>query len=298
MDPSLFGVAGDTVWVNDRGLGRMTLFTRLGEVLATASGTEFQVSIPDASLILRPYRMRPDGYLETSISSSYILGPPPPSPVLVPTLLVDLGGHIVDTLRVDTLSSSELFPQRDDRVRFEGLAVVPPWSDADGPLSFATLNAEVTVVRRRAGTGDPSVFTVTRISASGDTVHHLRFGYRPRPYAGAVLDSLVAERTRPYEDRVSDLEGFKAFLLAETQLPAFQSPVASAQLGADESVWLRREDERREQIWIVIDPAGVPRGRLRLPRGSAIQWSTAGEAWIVERDELDVEWLAHYTIRG
>jgi hypothetical protein len=184
------------------------------------------------------------------------------------------------------------------RYLVEGIPVVPPWTDSDAPLSFATRTGEVTVGRPRSETGDPSVFTVTRELASGDTLHHLRLSYRPHSFAGAVLDTLLAERVRSYENRVSDLEALRIFLVEKAELPAFQSPISSAHLGADESVWLRREDERREQIWIVIDPAGVPRGRLRLPRGSAIRWSTAGEAWVVERDELDVEWLAHYTIRG
>lgn len=293
--PSLFGVLGDTVWVNDSGLDRLTLFSRGGDLISTHGGTGIQIDLTDAYVTIGPGRMRSDGLMETRLTSVTLPAGASPPDIVVPRLLLDLDGTVLDTIGADTMSLSDTFSQ--DRLRFRGITFLPPGAVPDTPYTLDADDGTIRVERPRPASGDPSTFTVTRTRTGGDTVYVIRFRYTPRPYQGAVIDSLVARQARLFEERVDDLEGLRNAMREALDLPAFQAPVTSGLLGRDGSVLLSREDEGVGRTWIVIDSTGSPAGRFELPRTSTIRWVRGHRLWIVERDELDVQWLVRYTLR-
>ncbi|HZD04508.1 MAG TPA: hypothetical protein VE173_06310, partial [Longimicrobiales bacterium] len=293
--PTLFGVLGDTVWVNDTGLDRLTLFSRGGDLISTHGGMAIQIDVPGIYVTIGPGRMRSDRLLETRLGSLALPSGARPSDIVVPRLLLDLDGTVVDTIGADTMSLSDMFSQ--DRPRFGGITFMPPGAAPDTPYTLTADDGTIRVERPRPLSGDPSTFTVTRTRTGGDTVYGIRFRYTPRPYQGAVIDSLVAERSRLYEERVDDPEGLRNAMREALDLPAFQAPITSGLLGRDGSALLSREDEGAGQTWIVIDSAGTPAGRFHLPRTSTIRWVRGDRMWIVEHDEFEVQWLVRYLVR-
>jgi len=57
-----------------------------------------------------------------------------------------------------------------------------------------------------------------------------------------------------------------------------------------------RPDEGGERTWLVLDPVGATIGRLRLPAASRVPDADRTEAWVVERDALDIPHVVHYEI--
>ena len=109
---------------------------------------------------------------------------------------------------------------------------------------------------------------------------------------------MVAQRAEQYRERAgADFEAVRAAIRDAWELPPYQTPVQLASLGADESVWLRREDTGGDYTWTVLAPDGTPRGRFVLPRRARIGWFDSDEAWIILYDEYDVQWLVRYRIR-
>src|SRR5690606_19293449 len=56
-----FGVIGDTIWTNDLQTGRLALFDRAGNILATGRTTGVRVPLPGSFGYVLPYTMQPDG---------------------------------------------------------------------------------------------------------------------------------------------------------------------------------------------------------------------------------------------
>jgi len=294
--PNRFGIIGDTVWVTDTRLSRLTLFTLEGDVLSTVESMGAVVDAPEGVTIrVRPNRMRRDRLFESGLSSmSYMVEPP--GDIVVPRLLFDLKGNIVDTLSVDTIESA--FSMLSDRITVGAITFIRPTPPTDAPRSLPTDDGTVRIERAHAPTRESSTFAVTRTDTAGDTLYHRTFRYAPKPYAGAATDSLVGQHARQYEERAGpDFEAVKAAIRDAYELPPYQSPVQSAQLGADGSVWLLREDTGGDYTWILLAPDGSPRGQLALPRRASIRWSSGDEAWIVVQDEYDVQWLVRYRLR-
>ena len=54
------------------------------------------------------------------------------------------------------------------------------------------------------------------------------------------------------------------------------------------------EDGERE--WLVLDASGASIGRFRLPTRWRIDYANQHEAWVVERDALDIPYVVRYEI--
>ena len=73
--------------------------------------------------------------------------------------------------------------------------------------------------------------------------------------------------------------------------------IPQARLGADESLWLRREETGGDDYtWIVLAPGGSPRGQVTLPRRDVVRWFSVNEVWAALPDEYDVQWLVRYIV--
>jgi hypothetical protein len=197
-----FGVVGDTVWVSDTRLRRITLFDREGNIISAvpATGVAIETSSPGFTVTVRPNAMRADG-LFTSTRSLGFSGSTPPTggpPVRAPRLLFNGRGEVVDTVgwwEVDVPDFTIARPAR-DVIKAGDREIARPVPPADTPLRTDVDGDSVVIDRTRAVNADDAYFTVTRTSMTGDTVYNRRFTYRPRPYNGAVLDTIVADMAR------------------------------------------------------------------------------------------------------
>ena len=79
--------------------------------------------------------------------------------------------------------------------------------------------------------------------------------------------------------------------------PTHQPPVQQHFVGADGSLWLRREDTGgATHEWLLVRPDGDLREIGRLPRSARPAWASGDTAWLIELDEFDVPWLVLYRI--
>jgi len=298
--PTSFGLLADTVWVSDSRLGRMTLFTSAGEVVSTimpSAGATFE-SPGGVRVTVRPSRIRADGLLEGSGGRITVPnGGPPQGDLLLPRFVFDRSGAVIDTIAIDTIRNP--FSTSVERIEVGAIRISKTPPPSDEPYPVTTADGGIRIERPHAPTGDESVFTVTRTGLAGDTVYHRAFRYAPRPYDDALIDSMAARRAQPYEERAgADFDALKAAIREAYVLPPFQAPVTLVRLGADESLWIRREEATGAHRWIVLRPDGSPRGQLEFPRRDVIAWSSGDQLWMIERDEYDVQWLVRYRIRG
>ena len=85
---------------------------------------------------------------------------------------------------------------------------------------------------------------------------------------------------------------------SEMEYPPFRLPIQGVQVGRDESLWLMRDSgETPNAHWIVLDPEGLPRGEVELPKTVRPLWMAGDTLWAAVTDELEIPWLVRYRIR-
>ena len=287
------GLVADTLWVGDSRNRRVTLFDRQGTVLATLRAPE-HVLEPEPMWHVRILgttwlgagRLRGDRV-------SVMLRDEMPPGVLVPRLLFDTSGTIVDTLgtrflslrtarRPVTVNGRELFLPRiaDDTLHVE----------ADRG-SF--------VISRSIASGDGrSTFGVSHLDDDGDTIFTRSYHYRPEPTPPWLIDSMALSFSSGLRRSANpEAARLEQAVRDHAELPAFLPPVASARTSEDGGIWLRRTSAYHPtHRWLLLDSEGTPRGHLELPANVTISWSSGEVFWAAVPDDLDVPWLVRYRI--
>lgn len=307
-----FGVVGDTVWVYDNGLRRLTLFDRAGAVLSTAMIRGVPVVIPNPGVTGRvtPRGMRPDG-LFTSDMTSFSFTPGADGTgtwtdtVMVPRVLFDAAGNAVDT--AGWFAYLPAPSGGSQRVEIRGTRYAVPRPTNDQELRVMMDDGGYCVARSRPSSPDPAAFTVTRIAESGDTVFRKQFEYSPVRYTEAFLDTMAWRSAgipgaayNPDTGPAPTPEGIDINVVQRTireamDWPEFQLPVESALTGDDGTLWLRRGDDGGPALrYLVLDGDGNARGVLAVPRRFQVRWISADEFWAVDTDELGVPWLVRF----
>jgi hypothetical protein len=313
-----FGVRGDTVWVLDQGLRRLTLFDRTGRVVGTAAMPMILVQLQEdgRSGMVRPRAMRADRRFTSDMTGYTFRRDAPPSgigagdTVRVPIVEFDLIAGTADTIAWDHYPPpAERASGGTERIEAGPTSYGVPGPPSDEPLTVHLDDGRFVVDRTRASAGTAPTFVVTRLGRRGDTLYTRTFTYQPNRYTDAALDSLVARSARipggAYNPRTGpdptpegvDIEDVKRRIRAAMDFPEFQPPIAAAVAGDDGALWLRREDDGGATYrWLILRPDGSPRGVLTLPRGLLVRWSSGDTFWAVENDDLDVPWLVRYRV--
>jgi hypothetical protein len=289
----LIGFRHDTLAVGDASLGRITLFSRTGEVLETLPVPPVWLEpTPGVMLMVEPVRFRREGF-STTVTRMMMPPEPPRDSFLVPQVAVDRSGRISDTLRFDRWGLS------DPRVRVGRLDVRVPPSPPATPLYIDGEHDTYVVERPVATAGDQATFTVTRVADSGDTIYRQQIRYRPLAFPATFVDTIVVGAVRPYlRNQQADSGAVDNAIRRALNLPPYQPPVTHGRIGADGVLWLRlHEDGTDQHQWILLEPEGRIRGAVVLPRNVTIHWSSGEHAWAAVRDESDVPWLVRYHLR-
>lgn len=298
--PSLLGFRDDTLWVNDAGLRRVTMFERDGAVLATfPAGIVLTMSHPVPGVTMGEFmagELRRDGLLDmrwpplVAWRGANAL----PDRVDVPVLRFDRAGNVFDTVAMDPYHLEHY-----TRVTLGGETFWLPSPAGDFPLHIRTEDGVIVVDRRRPANDAEARFTVTRTGPVGDTLYQRTFRYTQKPFSAAYLDSIANRFVGSITDAYQlDAGTVRETYLAAMRTPEFQAPITQILNGEDGSIWLRREeDSDRVDWWIVLRPDGSPRGQVELPKGSTLQWMSGDVFYAVERDDLDVPWLVRYRLQ-
>ncbi len=288
--PGRMGFFGDSLWVMDYGLRRITYFDLEGTLLGSLSppmnheepgGVTLRPSVPlrDGTLIARagaPTLLIATGELTRN-----------------PVTRIDAEGNVLGTIWFQPFRPMDILAIL-GQDGFGGFFSVQPFQDA--PLS-ANMEDGLLVVDRRSWTGDgPATITVTRLGLAGDTLFASDLPYTPVPLTSERVDSVVRASTERFgrfpEGDIRDA----------TYRPSYLPPVSGVVVGRDGTLWLRHFDPfestngERLYEWWVLDVSGAPLVRALIPARMRILTVTSEMVWGVERDELDVDYIVAYRL--
>jgi hypothetical protein len=281
------GFKGDTLWVSDIQLSRLTLFSRDGELLdaLTIAGP----MIPEISTRPTvPSRLAADG---TILAQPFTSGD---RLQWIPLVRMDRGGNLIETFgalrneppfRLQGTLNGQLRAYVTRPVQTSGLWAVSP---VDGSV--------IIVDRPIATGGEEARFRVQRLRSASDTIFNRNYLYTPRQIPQAAIDSILGraaifgdnpvppEMLRQYRDQLGSLR--------------FDAPVSQLLAGRDGTIWLRREQLGLQQVeWLVLDEAGNPIAVFQMPASVRIVQAERGRLWAVENDEFDIPYVVRYSVQ-
>lgn len=298
QNPRRMGLVGDTLWVLDSGTYRFSLFGLDGALLGSR-----RVRVRPGERGRKVGPPRPDGLLRDGT----IYGSPPAWSRLVatgeltevPVLRMSGEGEVGDTIAVRSTRNTTWAILTDDF----GFFSRQPFSDTE-LINLSPYALELVRVERTAATAaDPDTFRVTKLTLRGDTVFTRGYAYLPQPVGAALVDSLVEEIGRRFEEMAprfgsAPAPGRAMEMVRETLYrPDFHPPVSRLLLGRDGTVWLRREDLPGDSIdWTLLAPNGEPIGTVAVPKRVTVQAADRQHIWGMMRDELDVPYIVRYGV--
>ena len=165
----------------------------------------------------------------------------------------------------------------------------------DDMISFAPDGSGAVLVTRRSWLGTGSAeFGVARIDHRGDTLFHRRLTYEPQRVPNGFFDAEIADAASA--GGIVDRRAYVGALREFYEERQFFPPVTAVTAGSDGTTWIAGPDRGGEKWWLVLDTSGAPIGRFRLPASSRVAHANQREAWVVERDALDIPYVVRYDI--
>jgi hypothetical protein len=283
--PGAFGFLGDTLWVHDRSLRRVSYFAPDGAFLRAETPTPLPVrrSPDDVVAIVSPAMLLPGGhaigmgnYNADAAARGLVRA--------VPWLRLTRAGAVIDTLAWVTIASPLAL-----RSAQSTTFMVQPFSSA--PIAVVAASGRLVIVDRDAPEGGIAVHA---ISPNGDTLWTRRLEYAPVRLTGRVVDSVVTSLVT----RLG--RGSQAWTPAQIReamvVPQHLPSVSAVLPASDGSIWLRHEDFSPSTTYTVLAGDGTPRATLSLPRSVRPLWASANELWAAETGSDDVPLLVRYRV--
>lgn len=277
--PARIGLIGDSIWVADPALNRVTFFDRSGTPLSTsdrrspALGSGLDPGLPATILVDGSFLATPRYDIDRAIDQT----------TGIPLLLVTRRG------RVDTLAFQEAARQW-WRIPFRGSVLTTASPFATLSLHDASASGEhlAWVIDR----GGSFVVSVLDVAAGG--IATFSVAYEPQLVTDALIDRLVADRVGAIMADFGTLIGSRQRLATAAHQsipqPDHLPPVTAVVVAADgASVWLRREATSTDEVrWEHYRRDGVELGRIVLPVAVEVHSAWSGSLWGTVPDALDV----------
>lgn len=285
------GIVGDSLWVIDVDLRRLTFFTLDGTLISTVPFEPVPPSLgqPGARIFL-PYPqvlMREGDFLGFGLGTGSALA----DGIVAanPLMRMNTDGHAADTLGWVSVKNDDMILRSDKSRMFR------PQPFSDTPITvFGAAARRAYVVERWAATeSNAGSVRATAIDASGDTAWVREISYTPaRLDPGRIAD--VRSQLEKGLARYFSREEINRALYA----PMHRTPVTSAVAAEGGALWIRWDSLTTRGSYSVIQADGrdvisvsaSPRIRLR--------WVSDSTAWGEELDENDVPTLVRYRVKA
>jgi hypothetical protein len=164
------------------------------------------------------------------------------------------------------------------KLRF-GVAPLVDVSPDGGVIAVAHVGSEE---------GVPS-FSVTLISADGDTIYHHEHQYTP----AAIQESVRRTEEARIAKRKSQVPGFP-----DVTVPRFYPPLRSLIAGRDSCVWIELDGASGQRSWLVVDDTGSIADTVHVPDSMRLLAVRRRHFWAALRDPADVESIVKYLLAG
>ncbi len=289
------GWLGDSIWVLDPGLSRISIFGPDYAFARSFRSPETGLNPdPSASYSVYVQAVLPGGDVRGLISLHPGTTPPPwladldsaskPSVRLTPTgepvvrLAVDQPDRCFISWTIGASGSGAL------RLPYCAERISTGW-EATVPLVFVDQEAVI---------GDSGSYRVTVIAPDGDTTFARSYPYRPIAVTQAMMDSARARQAE--RDAMSPPSTYQG--RPEITFPASLPPIRKVLLGRDGTVWLEEEDNAPQHRWVALAPGGEQVASVELPPNVTLRAADRDRLWTLERDADDLESIVVFRLES
>jgi len=180
-----------------------------------------------------------------------------------------------------------------------GLMVVTPRSEMSIPFANIPFRAvspdggAVAVGLASLDGPDSGTYAVTVVDSEGDTLVSRRYPFEGVTLPEAVADSVVGGMI----DFARGVDpGLAAAIPEQVRVPPVFPPLLGAVIGRDGTLFVQMYSGGQDQAYSVIAGDGAPIGSFALPAGARVAVGDRDRIWTIERDSLDVETVARYSV--
>lgn len=294
--PASLGFVADTLWVADFGARRLTMFDDRHKATRIVTASDHGISRYFSGI--RPVGFFADGKVlavpvlnRAFISSGVVTS--------MPLYRLNSSGEVIDTL-ASVRIGNDLRVLYHPAGRGAGAAMFVQQLSDDPLWRLAGDGSGVFLLTRTIESGRRvHTFTITKVSAEGDTIFKKAFNYPALRVSERLADSLIqdAATTLLKSKFRSDLKDAKrdvrrAFFLPET-FPAVLSMTA----GTDGRLWVElASNDPRRRDWLALSGKGEVLGLIKLPVEQKVLESMNQHLWTAYYDEMGIGYLTHHRI--
>lgn len=290
------GWKGDTLWISDTALRRVTLVSPGRELLRTLPPLVAARPSPSDSARLPtfPFAFPYALYADDEMFVSAIGAANDPK-------VEAIGGSLFLRVSADGVIQRVVLrrPANEGSVGMDlpggGVASVsvpffpgPHWTVSPDGARVATLVTDVE--------GDEGgTYTLRVYDAMGDAIFTRAVPFEGEPIDDARVDSVLEARAEsarlPEMARAyrTDVPG---------RVPPVYPPVEDLRIDGDHRIWIELRATEEGSRWVLLDPEGRGLGWLLLPANTSLGTARGDAVWAVERDELDVESVVRFRMVG
>lgn len=284
------GWRGDTAWVYDRRLGRISLISPDLEIARSADVPDF------------PPRLTIDG-VEALTSSPLVLAAPDDSQFVVKIYprgpaasQAELPGVIYARLgpaqSVEELIAHHALSRSSYFINVPGYTGGGSYPFAIDPIYEIADDASRSVLVQ-VSFDDPEapLLEVTAFDAAGDTIYVRSYPMQGEVIPPAVRDSAINAGASRLPSSAAREYRKGAFV------PPIYPPIKRVAIADNGAVWVwERTQSGDKENYFIIDPEGSPFGRVTFPRGTQVEVIRGQKVWAIVRDELDVQSVGRFVI--
>lgn len=279
--PARLGWLGNMLWIDDFAQRRITLFDAQGQYVRSVTIDE-----PCGDSRCSPIALLADGSvlgqsqaLSTALSQRV--------PYVEPLHRYSEDGHWLHPYAMAVRRNELAAIPIDNGVSY----ISQTFTDTD-LVSVHPLGLDVVIVSREASvSSNHSMFEITRISFTDDTIFRRSYHYSPRPMPDSLRRKELDERSRAAEGMLGGERSgaMRATIRERLFLPDFLPPVTRVVRGRDGTIWIRREMDGRESVeWYALDGTGLFVGRASLPQAMRVLYGDLQNLIGYEVDQVGV----------
>jgi hypothetical protein len=285
------GWVGDTLWMADGVLNRLTMVTPTGKLLRTTS-----FPAPNSAK-----RVRPPG--APSQLEMYVFGVDARGWLLTSSLI----RHSLLTQSWQQAAASaqstiwRISPDGQDAV-FLGFEPLRVDGCREGPFELIQIQCPLTefghsphgdrfvIARPGSYTGTRASFWITVVGPRGDSLVHQQLHYLASPTPRAIVDSSRAA-CRARESSVARKDA-----CTELSYAPYARHVHRILLGLDHTIWVELPRDARGRHWMLLSPSAETIGQVRFPPTFMLWVASRTTAWGKEEDVDGIESAVRYRI--
>ena len=267
------GWVGDTLWVADQALKRITTFHASG---ASGEMTELPLQVTARSITTMRFMFPiisarlPDGTLLVQASGLPLPEGSQPNPVMNDpryALRVSSEGSLQRIIGTDPPDSCRRARGADGTTLSS--SICPRKVVATRPDGSRRVLLTAAVTSRGLGN-----YQVLAVNASGDTLYRRTYSVPLARISGPGRDSLL--------EGVGESNG----MMSSSDIPYYYAPLHEAQLGPDGELWIALNGGHNVlREWQRLDPRGRPLPSVWIPRAAKVMALESRGAWAVVTDD-------------